>query len=87
MLEWVAIPFSGGIFPTRGSNLGLLALQTGSFTVWATRQTQLVPGRAPIKGRIATIIPESATRTEVQTLLSPESWCWSRQGKHGTVQP
>ena len=24
ILEWVAIPFSRGIFPTRGSNLGLL---------------------------------------------------------------
>ena len=24
VLEWVAIPFSGGIFPTQGLNLGLL---------------------------------------------------------------
>ena len=24
ILEWVAIPFSGGIFPTQGWNLGLL---------------------------------------------------------------
>ena len=24
ILEWVAVPFSRGIFPTQGSNLGLL---------------------------------------------------------------
>ena len=24
ILEWVAVPFSGGIFPTQGLNLGLL---------------------------------------------------------------
>ena len=24
VLEWVAIPFSGGVFPTQGSNPGLM---------------------------------------------------------------
>ena len=30
ILEWVAIPFSRGIFPTQGLNLGLLHRQAGS---------------------------------------------------------
>ena len=37
ILEWVAFPFSGGIFPTQGLNSGL-PLFRWFFTNWATRE-------------------------------------------------
>ena len=38
VLEWVAIPFSQGVFPTQGLNPDLLHWQLDSFTVRATRE-------------------------------------------------
>ena len=44
ILEWIAIPFLQGIFPTQGSNSGLL--HTGRFfTIWVTREARSIPKR------------------------------------------
>ena len=44
ILEWIAIPFLQGIFPTQGSNSGLL--HAGRFfTIWVTREAQSIPKR------------------------------------------
>ena len=46
ILEWIVISFSGGIFPTQGSNLCLLQLlyqQADSFTNWATWEARGSP--------------------------------------------
>ena len=40
ILEWVAIPFSRGIFPTQGSNTGLPYCRR-FFTSWATKEAIL----------------------------------------------
>ena len=37
ILEWVAIPFSGGIFPTRDQT-HVYCIAGGFFTVWATKE-------------------------------------------------
>ena len=39
LLEWVAIPFSRGIFLTQGSNPCLI-IAGSFFTIWATREAQ-----------------------------------------------
>ena len=39
ILEWVAIPLLQWIFPTQGSNLGLLSIAGKFFTTWGTGKT------------------------------------------------
>ena len=39
ILEWVAFPFSRGIFPTEGSNQ-VSCIAGRLFTSWVTRETQ-----------------------------------------------
>ena len=77
ILEWVAISFSRGIFPTQGSNPGLLHAGI-FFTILATTEAQENRGRIHIQNNLKlcsfslsynSLSPSSATF--LITLLSP----------------
>ena len=69
ILEWIASPFSRGIFPTQGSNPGLPHCG-GFFTSWATREAPTSPWRALLNlmtfghSRMTILMPDIVSGTE-----------------------
>ena len=59
ILEWVAIPFSRGIFPTQGSNLSLLCLWH-----WEAGSLPLVPTGKPTPPEVSKIQSGTLVCTE-----------------------
>ena len=82
-LEWVAIPFSRGIFPTQGSNLGLL--HCGQILYRVSHQGRLIL-RGPQRERLAAFWGTSEMPQEVRS-GSQLLLCHQRRGVPPATDP